>query len=448
MIGNYKYMYTDLYLQDKRQRNIPKVFWVGIFALFGLVASQMYFWYASVPAKASEISVSRLYIADITSSSLGIFVETEEPVTMYAIYGENENQLTNTVGDRLDSPQDLAPRRYHYFSFVDLVMGRTYKYRLVTDKRLIEYNGKTLFEIKLNGDASLQIGQKRPIYGKVVVPNGAGLSEATLVFRQSGGMNNKIFTTVTKSTGEWLYSLPSSFLNEDIINVEVVHENHPHSQIKALVSKSSPMPQSVVIGSDYVFSETENVLGTTAKREDASNGPENFIVSILYPANNAIIPDTRPLFKGYGIPGTSVSLEVNSRPPYLEKGIVDERGVWHVDPKNPFLAGSYTLVVKIQDSTKVVRTLSRNFVIAKSGEQVLGLTDVSTPSGTLAPTKITVTQAPLVTIITQSPIFEATPTPAELVEAGIGFPTWLPLVGLGFVLLGFLFIRESNDYLS
>ncbi len=441
-------MYTDLYLQERRQTGIPKVFWIGIFALFGLVASQMYFWYASVPAKASEISVSRVLITDITPSSFGIFVETEEPVPMYAIYGENETKLTNTVHDRLDSLEASTPKKYHYFNIVDLQIGKIYKYSLVTDGRLIEYNTRTLFEFRASEEYPVQIGQKRPIYGKVVVPNGAGLSEATLIFRQSGGTNFKIFTAVTKSSGEWLYSLPSSFSDQDILDVEVVHESHPHSQIKALVSNSSPMPQSLVIGSDYVFSETEKVLGTSAKRADSPKKSDNYVVSILYPANNAIIPDTRPLFKGYGIPSTTVAIEVNSRPSYIEKTIVDERGIWYIEPQSPFLPGSYTLAVKIQDSTNALRTLTRNFVIAKSGEQVLGLSNVSTPSSTLSPVKITVTQAPIVTMITQSPVFEVTPTPSTLVEAGTEFPSWLPYIGLVFVLLGFLFIRESRNYLT
>ncbi|MFO0703339.1 MAG: Ig-like domain-containing protein [Patescibacteria group bacterium] len=476
-------MYSDLYLQEKSAFKIPKVFLVAVVAVMALITSQVYISYSSVPTKASNINVTKHFVVNRTSESAQIFVETEEPINLYMIWGEGNNKLTNTSYSDSDSARSQTPGKYHVFELNKLQPNGKYWYQLLTDRKMLEISGNTIFDVVTSGD-DLRVsarGNKNPVYGKVTSPNGQGLSGALVVVSRldpSVSENQKErFLVRSSDLGEWLYSLPSSYSLSDKIAIEIFHEKYPKSTIKALVSRSGPLPQTTIIGTDYDFTqEAEKVLGETSERRVASNA-NDYVISILYPEKNAIIPDSKPLLKGYGIPKTTVSIEVNSKPVFKAQTTVNPQGIWMVEPKNPFFPGSYTATFKILDNTGAVRNLTRSFVIAKSGEQVLGESTISTPSGTLSPTRslsgtvsptqgnpfaptntptggipVTpiATQAPIVTIITATPVVlvptNLTPTSSTLKTAGSEFPNWLPLTGGVFILAGYLFVREASKY--
>ncbi len=447
-------MYSDLYLQQKAPFQLPKVFLVGILALSALVSSQLYFWYASVPASASETTVQKFQVANVSESSFGVFFVTEEPVSVYVIYGKSENALDNYAYDVLDDSKYQGPRKYHLFNLAGLDKDTSYWYQLVSDKKLLEYGDMTKFKSTTLASPNFQ-KSKNPIYGKITTPNGEGASETHLLISRldksiaTSGTDN-VFVVTTKPSGEWLYTLPSTFIDSDLIRIEVYNEKYTPSHIQALVMKSSPIPQTTIVGTDYAFSESDNVLGVdNVKKSPNNSSNDQYIVSIAYPELNAVIPDPKPLFKGYGIPRTKVTLEVNSKPIFRHETIVDAQGVWIVEPKNSFAFGPYILTVKILDTSGTLRSLTRSFIIAKSGEQVLGETTIATPSGTLTPsTSITPTtitplilsptSAPIVTIVTSTPfITTVTQAPIRLEEAGMDFPLWLPLIGAAFMAIGY-----------
>ena len=408
-------------------------------------------------------------------------METEEPVNIYSIYGKTETELKSAVYTATDTPRNMVPKKYHVFSYENLDQSNKYFYQFISDRKLIEYSGKTIFSTTTKEDSNFdKTSSRNPIYGKITTPNGEGLTEAQILISRQAKSGNitpsqDIFMTATKESGEWLYSLPSSFINTDIIDIEVFHEKYPPSKIQAVVSKASPIPQTLIIGTDYVFSESENVLGVQSTSPSNRNN-DAYVISILYPEKNAIIPDSKPLIKGYGVPRTTVNIEINSKPIFRAQAIVNAQGVWVFEPKNPFTHGTYTLTVKIQDTNGAIRNITRSFVIAKSGEQVLGESTISTPSGTLVPTSrpsttqtitptappcvggstttgcvvvdLTPTQAPIVTIITATPFvtmpFGLSPTPSILPKLGFEFPTWLPILGAIFILAGYVFVRQAS----
>lgn len=464
-------MYSDLYFQEKKSISVPKVFWLGLIAVSAFVSSQAFLWYSSVPTKASEISVKKLQTTNTSPTSFNVFLETEEPTSIYSIYGKSETELKNAVYSLADTPKNMVPKKYHIFSYENLDQNTKYFYQFISDRKLIEHSGKTVFNTTTKENSNFdKSSSKNPIYGKVTTPNGEGLAGAQIIISRQSATGNaapsqEVFMTSTKESGEWLYSLPSSFIDTDIINIEIFHEKYSPSKVQAVVSKASPIPQTLIIGTDYVFSESENVLGVQ-NTSSANRNNDAYVISILYPEKNAIIPDSKPLFKGYGVPRTTVNIEVNSRPVFRAQAIVNSQGVWVFEPKNPFTHGTYTLTVKIQDTNGAIRSIIRNFVIAKSGEQVLGESTISTPSGTLAPTSrvtgtvtpsptsgaqvLTPTQAPIVTIITATPFvtmpFGLSPSPTELQKAGGEFPMWLPVIGATFVFAGYLFVRQASEY--
>lgn len=453
-------MYSDLYLQQKNTFQLPKVFLVGIFAFSALVASQIYFWYTSAPASASETTVQMLEVANTSHDSFSVFFVTEEPVSVYAIYGKDDAKLDKIVYDALDDNKNQNPRKYHLFTFSGLDKDTSYSYQFISDSKLLEYGGVTKFRSATQASQNF-LKSTNPIYGKITTPNGEGAAGTHLIITRSGSTaltqsEREVYVTTTRGSGEWLYTLPSSFIDSDLVRIDVYNEKYAPSRILALVIKSSPIPQTTIVGTDYTFSESDDVLGAQSANKSTSKADnEKYIISIIYPEINALIPDSKPLFKGRGIPNTKVALEVNSKPIFRQETIVDAQGVWMVEPKSPFAFGTYKLTVRILDISNAMRTLTRSFAIAKSGEQVLGETAVATPSGTLSPAVLSVTptvsspfgltptNAPIVTIVTSTPFVTSviTQAPDRLEEAGMDFPFWLPLIGAAFMVFGYVVIR-------
>lgn len=410
-------MYSDLFLQQQQKGGFPRVFVVAIVALFGLLVGQVFIWYASVPTRASSARLVQETPANITDTEATIFFETNESVGASILYGDDPQKLNIPAFQLGDKPGNYKKSKYHLLSISGLQPQTEYYYKVLADDKLLTFDEKDVSTFTTESQRSLSLGSRQPLYGKVVTPDGTGLANVFIVVNIPGIDKKPTFVAVSKESGEWLITVPTSLRGTDPITIDFIHENYPPSHVTTVVEKSAPTPQSIVIGQDYTFtSESDNVLPASTQRSQNAS----YTISLLYPTKDAVIPNTRPLFKGFGIPKTTVTVRVSSKPQYEGSTVINDQGTWLVEASRPFAPGSYVVAVDLTDNLGQPRTITRSFVIAKSGEQVLGESAVSTPSGTLTPTIITsITQTP-----TQPVIATATPAPTGVIYiTATPFPT-------------------------
>ena len=170
----------------------------------------------------------------------------------------------------------------------------------------------------------------------------------------------------------------------------------------------------------------ENVLSTSI---ESKTRPSK--IEILFPKEEMIIPIGNPLIKGTAIPGSEVAVTIDSAKSYSFKTVTDREGVWRVMLTEQLPPGLHVLKLVTKDAKGRNVQLTRKFVIAKSGEQVLAaateeatptFTPTTTPSPSLTPTVFisltpTVSITPLVPGTNFIPIGAAS---ASLIILGLG----------------------------
>jgi hypothetical protein len=195
-----------------------------------------------------------------------------------------------------------------------------------------------------------------------------------------------------------------------------------------------------VLGQSYEFLEKteENVLPASTKRVIDKQYP----VELLYPKDGAVIPGSQPLIRGKGVPGTEVTINVNTKPIFTTTTKIGKDASWNVSLPNSIRPGIYQVTVTTEDVSGMKIGFRRQFVMAKSGETVLA---EATGPGTLTITPTiaintpvpTETPVPIITNTYYNPT--ATPVPPTSgVNGSIPYifgGVTMVIVGVGLVLL-------------
>lgn len=450
-------MYSDLYLKPQFSQRVPSIFIVALVALFAVLVGQIFVWYADAPIQASPVTLVRQANVNVSDVSAGIFFETSDPARAYVIYGESSDNLRFSAYSE-ESTADSGPNRtFHWIEIKDLSPERDYYYQIIANDQVVFFDQKDLYSFRTQNPAQAQRANMLPVYGKVASPNGDGLPEAFILVSFESEFLTGTYLSKTKSSGEWLATIPGNVSQDITIVIDVFHEEYGPSRVRASLQNAAPIPQTILMGQDYVFlSNPQDVLPASTVRTRPSQGHS---ISVLYPEKNATVPHGRPLFKGFGVPFSRVTIEVNSRPAFQESVIVSDKGSWIVEPAQAFAPGNYVLRVNLSDNNGQLRTINRSFTIAKAGEQVLGESAPSTPSATLSPSIVTTpTSAPLLSPTLSSPsttptivYVTATPgymttqtiTPSALLDAGSETP--LSWIFMGSILISSgVFLLRAN----
>lgn len=453
-------MYSDLYI--KRKRN-PLAF-VVVLSLF-LVAGVGVFFSTFQPTitQASKVSVLDRKLVNLSFNQAGVYWTTEEVGTGWVIYGEEPDNLTFSASDERDSSGNRQPFKQHFVMLKNLKPDTTYYYKVVIDDTVIGDTNDEPFELTTTKQFST-VGATKPAYGKVTAKNGTPL-ELALVTVQFG--NAVPLMTFSKATGEWLVPLQyvvdassgtALALNpNDRLSITIQNDEGDASRIEAMVSKTNPFPQTIVLGNNYQFLQEESVLPASTSREQEATTeanesevvneivieePEETVViqqnyddpiRIDFPRENASIPGTKPLIKGQALPETIVRLSINSQPAYQFQVVTNSRGAWKVNVPQPLQPGTYILSMSTTDTYGSPYYLERSFTILKSGEAVLG---DATGAATLSPSPFvpqeTPTTAPTTAVLpTDSPSptimptlieQEASPSPTTIIASASATP--------------------------
>lgn len=206
--------------------------------------------------------------------------------------------------------------------------------------------------------------------------------------------------------------------------IEIVGINAT-SKVLTTTMYDSPIPP-IQLGQSYEFlgeqgQKSGGLIIAQANQVGPSSGSVNGSTTfkILTPENNAGIPSRKPTFKGSGSFGKSVILTIsgNNASAISEKLTIDKNNTWSWTPSIPLLPGNYTLTAASfsEDNTPLVSSI--NFIILKSGSQVL---QAATPATSLKPSP--------------SPLIIPSASPQDVPITGNTDMTWVLLIG-GFITL-------------
>lgn len=420
-------MYSDLYFRQKRT-HLSTI--AGVLVVVGFIGFvTFYFSNNSTPTRASKKTVVQKEVVNVTSNQAGIFWQSEEKETGWVVFGEDPAKLNFTSSD--ERGDNKTAFQLHFVVMKNLKPDTTYYYKIFSGNEVVTDTNDQPFSFK-TPKAVQPISTAKPAYGKVALKAGEPAKDALVMIKPDGAYP---LITVTKITGEWL--IPLQFVidkktmnniplrSSDVVKIEAYNDDLERSLTDILVSKLSPVPQTLVLGNNYSFLEEDNVLPATTSRSLIEGN-----VGILFPKENAIIPGSKPIMKGAALPGKAVVLELDSEPPFRFKTSANERGEWDVTVPKSLLPRAYTLTLRTTDKDDKEIVITRAFTLLKSGEQVLGeatgtasITPTESVSPTTAPTTApTNTTAP-------SPTTAITSAPAEISVTATATPSAMPSTG-------------------
>ena len=437
-------MYSDLYTHPRFSPiKLLTTIAIVIVAALGLFL----FTQDSIPTRASKRALLDHQIVNISQKQLGIFWEIDTADEGWILYGKNPNNLDMTAFDERDIDGEKEKRIFHFALLRNLEPASTYYYKIISNNEVIQSDNTGIFSV-ITLDDTVHSANFSPIYGSVFFPNN-NPADKTLIMLIIG--NTHLIMAVSGSTGEWLIPLQYiidknsskavQFSENDPITIQMF-DDAKRSLVRSTIERSRPLPQPVILGNNYSFITDPDVLAAADTPRSTNGGRQKVRVEIRYPKQNAVIPGTAPIIKGYGIPGEYVSVQINSRPGFSARVSVNQDGEWDVPVKIKIPAGTYILHAQTKTITGSTVEMNRRFTLIKSGEQILGESDEATPSGTITPstkpsvTVIITTPTPSITGISGTPTITPSPPVSGLnivpyVFAGVG----LMVFGLGVILL-------------
>lgn len=401
-------IYSQIYLQKKTSKLLVVVACLVAALSFFVAFSQ------HKPVIAPSVLKENLVAYDIanpTSTQTSIFWQTSKSEVGWVEFGTSRDSFPSKASDDRDLVSDPQSYVFHIATLDNLTEDTDYYYRFMTSKGIYKVAGQTVFHFR-TPKKNLQISNAKPAYGKILLPNGNPKENVIVLLRIE---NFYPLVALSKQTGEWLIPLNGLISRQTAKNtpdiaatskaqLDFYYEDGKKAHVSTLLSNITPLTQTILLGHDYTMLAKSTVLGSST----TSSAPqEDAAFTVVYPRENGLIPSARPLFKGTGVPGADVFVFINSKPQFAYRTNVDSKGEWRVQPTQDIGAGNYTAAITSKNEKGAKITVNRNFIIAKDGEQVLG---VATGEPTLAPSPTSAVLPTAAVSPTTGPTSQPTPT--------------------------------------
>lgn len=419
--------YSNLYLHKKTDY-VPFVLAVIISVLLSVVVATNRK-PTGLSRKTNEKPV-RYEIVNLSANQAGIFWESDKKETGW-IELLGQNGQVEKIYDERDLTKGKTQYIYHFALLRNLKENTQYRFQIANQRGGYgSDNGLLQLKTPKSGTRKYDV---KPAYGKIIKPNGKPAEDVLVLLKIEGKIP---VMALAKGTGEWLYPLhtlvekKSGKVAQDLpdslrVEAEFMMEEQQSSHIVSTLAGINPLATTIVMGRNYnLIAKAGQVLAVSTQE----GAQVQKTLSVVYPRENALIPASKPLIKGQGVPGSDVLVFINSKPQFSYRTAVDSKGEWRVLPDNPIGAGSYTVTVTSNDEKGSKVTIRRNFMIAKNGEQVLG---EATGSPTTVPTSPPVPTAPLTSPTpggSTTPTVAPTPTTGSLPSPTLAAtPTFAPV---------------------
>ncbi|OGK55583.1 hypothetical protein A3B56_02425 [Candidatus Roizmanbacteria bacterium RIFCSPLOWO2_01_FULL_45_11] len=415
---------------------------------------------ARTPAATAPEQIT---ISNITDTTAVIIWQTSQLSQGYVEYkAGNEPSLTSyDVRDK----EDGIPKVYrtHYVELSHLPSGSTVSYSIVSGGTYA-YDGSISLGVPFPQTISAS-----PIHGELRTKDGSETTGTIVMatFEGSAPWSTFIYDTanwviplahVRTETGDGLYCSVRSCERDTAVTLTFIGEEGTQTRtvpveearpLLPVVYGTSPgteadiLPSNIPTATTAVTRPPQPILTTTS-----------WDVSILNPKQDAKLTFPKPLIRGQGVPGTNVTIALESSITQVGKTTVLEDGTWHWTPAYPLDPGTHTVRIDTVNSQGKNVRQEHTFYILKSGQQVLAdstpsasLTPTATPTVPVIPTPSTVTSisltpsptsslsaTPIITL-TVSPTTSPTITPSPTLHVAGGFTPSLFIVTGGALLI-------------
>ena len=388
-------------------------------------------------ARTGEINPpAHVTVTNITESSAVIAWKTTEPIAATVRYGSSDS----IAYDIRDTDSIPKPYRIHYVQISDLPPGSMVSYEILLSSQPFPQTPIQL------GPALANTPQALPIYGEIQTDLGTATQGALILGRLENGSTWSTFISDTTSWVLPIAPLRTSDLRAYYCQIQsctattsitlTILAEEGDSTVQTTLEETQPLINPIIIGQPYSVNpmnleqETSTATVSAVKGVQATptRKPTSWNVSILNPKEDISLRFPKPLIRGEGVPGTEVTITLESAAKQIDTIMVQDDGTWLWTPKLPLEPGIHTVTIETTDTKGKSVKLTRSFSIFKSGEQVLA---ASSPSATLAP-------SPTPSIVpTSTPILPTvTPTPDMPVSASFLPSVMFVAGGLILVLLG------------
>lgn len=368
-------------------------------------------------AKVEPLEIS---FTNITDSSFTVSWLTSSPVI--GMLKLSTDPYTGIYLDDLDNDNTPRPRTTHYVTLKNLEKNKTYTVKIINGdesckikENCITYTVKTA--ISLPSSFPLP-----PARGTIVDAQGMPADQAIVYL--TVGKSAPLSSRVDRS-GLWVIPL-NNLYSQDFFSrpqlsdndlIQISAKTDPADQVSAVVDLESIRQNltipTMILGHSYNFINLIDKKGQLAsllekKTLGVRTEKTRLDFDFLFPEKDGdFTTDPQPRIRGIALPDSQLTITINSQS-QIGKITASSDGTWVFRPIKPLTPGRHTVTIEGLDASGNPISLSRNFIVLKSGESVLG---EATPSASLTPTiSVTSTPSPTLAISPTVPIISPTPT--------------------------------------
>lgn len=435
----------------KRTKKIPTI--IGLLILLIGLGGAIYLNEnrTSAPVKAADTTQpNSILITNLTDTSFTVTWLTKEPTVGSVTYAAKRDNTVQLALDDRDIDNKPKPYLTHHVTIRNLSPITNYEFTIISGEKKYLDNNKP-YSIttapKLETQSNLE-----PAYGQVSTVQNQPAEGALVFINLPQGLP---LSTLVKPSGNWLIPLNmartaelKSFSSENVTveSINIYASIDDKAQAVTDTNNDSPVPP-ITIGKSYNFQGlqgnkvSEQTIASQNQESDVLGKQNANKIDVYSPEEGANFVSTRPLIRGKGIPNKEVTIEIESTQKIVGKTTVSTDGSWSWTPPKDLSPDKHKVTITTTDENGKKVTIERNFLVFKSGTQVLG---EATPSGTLTATP-SPHLSPSPTISNQAtpsatlkPLLSTSPTPSKIPVTGNVSNTVI-LIGIGiiFVIAGF-----------
>lgn len=428
----------------KRSAKLPTllgmfVLAIGLIAGIFLVNSRQIF---RIGAEAS-ITPKNVRVTNITNSSLTVTWTTDLATKGFVKWGSSEGSLGKVTQEEGEN-EGLV----HSATLTAIEDGSTIFFAINSNGQDFKNDG-----IPWSSSTYPQAATSAtPLTGSGTITDTDGNSPAKAIIYLT--INGVTMSSLTSDEGSWVIPISnyvSSIPDNAAIEIAVLGKDSLSSQavIYPTYVKSTP---TIVLGKTYDFRSLtlKDIEVNPESKIDVpqTNSEQSSRFEVTTNGNNQptsgltidsvddgeIINTNDPEFFGKAPSKSAIEITVESE---LQSATVVSAndGTWKWSPPNNLEPGEHKVTVKLRDSSGILRTITRTFVVQASEGPAFESTPSATPRQTTTPTPTTESQVSPTPAVTERPVEVATSTPRPTPETGNLTPTLgLFIMGIGILL--------------
>jgi hypothetical protein len=419
----------------RKERRIPTL--IALLIIFAGIGGTLYFDKFLKTGETSAhqgTSPQEVYITNVTNTSFTISWLTAVQTPGFISLASKEKTVTLT--DDLDNDGILRPRFIHYITAKDLKEETEYEIKILNSEKKCFTSTCPIFNQKTPTRLTKSVNLP-PIHGLIVSENNQPIE--TVVYLTIG--KSATLSGRTDSSGLWVIPL-SNLRERDLLSgiplsdtdlVQIIAKSGLNKNSMAVTDLKSIRENASIpamqIGKNYNFLNLVSKKNLIAQSQNQILGVQTQEIELekkydfLFPLQDEeITTDNQPRFRGIGIKGKILLVTVNSQP-QIDRITVNDDGIWTWRPPKPLPPGTHQISIQGYDEQGNLVTVTRKFIVLKSGERVLG---EATASATMTPTvKPSPSTTPLPTSIQNPTLAPNSPTP-QTSPTFIPSPTSIP----------------------